>query len=462
MKGEGECAILKPTDPNYSSPINGAYKASKISNEKDRQFVPSPMGNKADKVYNDDADNTWHVTFVKAAALGDVKMVEAMLERDNPVDMNCQYHSIFGDKTALYKPTDQGNVAMVQVLLQAGANVNIPCFHQKWTALHAACSHCLSIELVEELLKAGADVNMKASVNTKEGYTEITPLLCVVLYFRNGTVFDKNWLQIAHLLLEAKCNVNCEAYMYVTAMSLACAYDLDELIPLLMEYGAIIPPGAYFRCQFNKRTDTIFFLLEHGLDINAKDLGGKSALYYVAAHQRLDLVWLLLDHNADVSIWDQTNKYTPLMAAINQMYFHISWFAEHQILLVCLLLQCMALTNKNLIYHQDYAGYTALHLAAREGSRLIVQEILNWKLNLFLQSHISKESALHYTIGFHNSDSKQLETLKCLFKHINGFTSADYDDSQNRDRHSMIQQAMGCSIYQSFMKHLSSVVLMRI
>jgi len=199
-------------------------------------------------------------------------------------------------KNALYQVSEQGNVTMVQTLLRLGANVHIQCenYSQRGeAALHAACYHCRSIEVVEELLNAGANVN----VASKQGKT---PLLRLAEYQEEGPTMDKLRLQIARLLLEAKSDVNCKDRWGDTVMSIAIDHELHELVQLLMEYGAIIPPDALFGCKRHKKPDTMAVLLKYGLNVDATDGEGKTVLHHVAADGNEALVNVMLQAGANV------------------------------------------------------------------------------------------------------------------------------------------------------------------
>jgi len=413
-------------------------------------------------------ENVYHALFVKAAANGDLEKVEAMLQGDNPVDVDCKYNRT----TALYVASGRGNVAVVQALLRAGASVNLKCCLEysvcrgrirvdETTSLHAACSKCLNVELVEELLKAGADVDM---TNTHGK----TPLLYLLYSAEKYSPVDERLRQIVRLLLEAKCDVNQKTEQGVTAMYLACDRDLDELVPLLVEYGAIIPPDVLFWCKPAARLDKIVFLLEHGIDVNITDSKGHTALYRAAANGQLDLVRLLLDHHADVSILNRTLKCTALMTAvlktgrsydhdlINQ---HNMGTVEDRNLVVQLLLE--RITDKLLIDHQGLEGYTALHCAAAVGSIPTIQAILNWGPNLTLRN-CEGGTALHSTFSWNESQSTQLEKLKCFFEHTNGYSNADYSTLQDKYGHTALQLVVSYSRHHSLIEYLSSVVDVRV
>jgi len=198
------------------------------------------------------------IAFFTAVVRGDLKMVEAMLQGKDPDYVNCRYPAANGDymKTALHEASEQGHVAMVRALLRAGADVNTECVGwNKSTPLTVACYHCRSIEVVEELLKAGANVNHI------DRYGQ-TPLLYLAHHDKGP--MDECRLLIARRLLEAKCNVNYTTRRGESAISLAVDHQLHDLVLLLVEYGAIIPSNALYDCTRHKKVDTMAFLLEHG------------------------------------------------------------------------------------------------------------------------------------------------------------------------------------------------------
>jgi len=207
------------------------------------------------------------------------------------------------------------------------------------TALHVTCYHSQNIEVVEELLKNRANINVNDAMGKM-------PLLCLASYHERPV--DKHRLQIACLLLEANCDVNHKTVTDETAFSLAVDHDLHELALLLVEYGATISSNALLHCKLHGKVDTMAFLLKHGSDINAQNYKGYTTLHFAAAGGKVDQVQLLLNQNADVSIVDRRTKCTALMAAIlkNVNFYHSGptdqgkvRVDENQLLIVHLLLE---------------------------------------------------------------------------------------------------------------------------
>jgi len=394
------------------------------------------------------------------------------------VDVDYRYGTMANGEpiTALYEASERGSLAKVKLLLQAGADVNAICLHCKWTALHAACYN-QHVPVVEELLKAGANPNM-TSANGE------TPLLCLGSCIPPRKKKQRAKLfEIARLLLEAKCDVNVRRHNGRNAMSLACLPDMEELAPLLVQYGATVPAHAFLQIE-NTSIDKVALLLEHGLNVNVQsEKDGFTALHFAAARKRVDLVQLLLDHNANVSIVGRKKKRSMLMAAILR---HVKYYLggemdpqlgklivdENQLLIVRLLLERIAATDKSLLDHQDSQGFTALHFAAQFRCQPLLQEILNWGPKLTLQSRRTKETALHSTLlgrvhhGHEHDDNAQydqLEKLKCLMEHTNGYSNADDRNLQDQDGRTVLQFAV--TYHRPFLpiiEYLSGVVDVRI
>ncbi|XP_051028232.1 ankyrin repeat domain-containing protein 31 [Acomys russatus] len=120
-------------------------------------------------------------------------------------------------ESRLHLASRRGNLSLVKVLIESGANVNLK-DNAGWTPLHEAASEGLS-DVIIELLKAGADVNC-------ENIDGILPL--------HGAVAG-NHLKAAEILLEHGANPNQKDEKQRTALEEA---DDDKMKELLKSYGA--------------------------------------------------------------------------------------------------------------------------------------------------------------------------------------------------------------------------------
>jgi len=107
--------------------------------------------------------------FGTAAGNGNLTTIQRMLTSENPVPVDCLSCILRNNElgfdymvTALVRACHGGHLAVVQELIRAGADVNWKNDNDPITfgiPLHAACDNGKSPEVVEALLAAGADVN---------------------------------------------------------------------------------------------------------------------------------------------------------------------------------------------------------------------------------------------------------------------------------------------------------------
>jgi len=121
-----------------------------------------------------------------------------------------------------------GSLAVVQELIKAGADVNMSCslWGKTSTPLEAACAgRCYLV--IKQLLQAGTNANLCDS------YGKL-PLL----HLLESSITPESKVPGAHLLLEAKCNVNIRVGD-TTALFHVCQFNyLDELFYLIVASGA--------------------------------------------------------------------------------------------------------------------------------------------------------------------------------------------------------------------------------
>ncbi len=142
-----------------------------------------------------------NTALMRAVNKGNLKMAQLLLEKGADVDLQQQEKIKFSFKndvdrnvledrlgrTALMSAVDKGNLEMVQLLLEKGANIDLQ-GRSGLTALMMAVSKG-HLEMAQLLLKKGANVDLQDMLNE-------TAL---------GKAIKKGYLEIAQLLLEKEC-----------------------------------------------------------------------------------------------------------------------------------------------------------------------------------------------------------------------------------------------------------------
>ena len=163
-----------------------------------------------------------------------------------------------------------------------------------------------SVEMFKLLLSFGADIN--ALNNRFE-----SPLLCAI---------DCKEEKIISLLLELDCAVNTEAPLGESPLSLAVIEDQHKLTEALLHFGADVNQKCgrdehtalhAAVCSFNNRLAQ--FLVQHGADVEAKDVLGETPLFKASATSN-ELVEFFLKCGSTANTKNKFGE-TPLTKAID-------------------------------------------------------------------------------------------------------------------------------------------------
>ena len=202
----------------------------------------------------------------------------------------------------------------IEELLKAGANVNTPSEVHKFTPLMWA-SQSGSVEAVEMLLRAGALLDVKDNRGrTALMWAQVTP----------GHPGYSN-PEVVRALINAGANVNVSDGDGVTALILAARADLTESIKLLLAKGAQVnakdrwgnsPLIAAFDSHYYSHSDkdhhpalsTIKMLLTSGADIHGGNSVGIPVLMLAARTNSLEALKLLLEAGAQSDATDQRGR----------------------------------------------------------------------------------------------------------------------------------------------------------
>ncbi|GAQ85926.1 ankyrin repeat protein [Klebsormidium nitens] len=233
------------------------------------------------------------------ASAGDVGAVRRRLEARENVD--AVSHEL-GGQTALHVASGQGRTATVDLLVRAGAQLEVR-DDGGLTPLHFAASNGQTAT-VALLIKLGAD---------KEARTDFyqTPLHVAAGHGRSATV---------DVLLRNGADVNSITNLGQTPLHLAAALGQTSTVSILLRHGADKEAqddggltALHGACE-NGRAATVDLLLRSGADKEARDKGGQTPLHIAAENGQTGTVELLLQHEADIE--SKTDyAHTPLHAA---------------------------------------------------------------------------------------------------------------------------------------------------
>ena len=183
-----------------------------------------------------------------------------------------------------------GDLAGVQALLDAGVDMNAK-DGNGWTALHYAADYGYE-EIAELLIAKGADVNAK------------NPNMLTPLYF----AAQNNRKEVAQLLIAGGADVNAKANDGRTLLDFASGVIAE----LLRAHGG--HSGSILNAARVGDLAGVQALLDAGVDMNAKDGNGWTALHYAADYGYEEIAELLIAKGADVNA-KNPNMLTPLYFA---------------------------------------------------------------------------------------------------------------------------------------------------
>ena len=334
-----------------------------------------------------------HIACTDAAELkpgrrdaGDTRSMEYMLSIIGTLlqqGVNVNAISDKGD-TALYRACKSQQLKIVQILLEAGADVNLT--SKRHYPVIAACE-AGKVELISLLVKAGADVKCSNSNNE------------TCLYAIAGSQRPADSVSIVNFiksLLEARLDVNAYCSQGETALFRASKAGHEHVVRLLLEAGAEtngfnsrLP--LYAACE-QGHTQIVDQLLHHGADPNASS-GPRIPAQVQASSRSLpiccavqkgytDIINLLLEHGADVNKQDQSGKsaliiFLELMSQRYQTPQHLKPVEEKDLNI----LRSMLLLGADVNTLSESSGRNALHIASSSGMCDVMMELIQHGAN---------------------------------------------------------------------------------
>jgi ankyrin repeat protein/Mg2+ and Co2+ transporter CorA len=267
-------------------------------------------------------DHLLRIGLMRAAERGNIDIAEYLLKNGAKPD-----GAPGGRVSPLFKAIEKNHVGIVQLLLKFGGNVDAQDKQGRTALMTAAWKNHFHIMI--ELLRCGADVNTKDNTGRNVLHNLAADKHCnwgrdvIAELLRRDIVIDGpdgqdegkrsplHWAastgkkELCEMLLKRqrapRANVNAVEIRQKTALHLAVAHGRDDIVDMLLVYGANVSAQSdgswqplHNACE-NGTVKIVRTLLTAGADINAKLLTGMTPLHIAAQKGHLDVVNCLLE-----------------------------------------------------------------------------------------------------------------------------------------------------------------------
>ncbi|KAL5084612.1 hypothetical protein Trisim1_011613 [Trichoderma cf. simile WF8] len=286
-------------------------------------------------------------------------------------------------ETAIAAACENGNQAISQALIDAGANIKLARYNGE-TPLHSA-AHGEHLNLVTLLLENGADssaVNKSSEAPLHyaalSGHAGIAKLLlqhganCLVQN-SEGVIplhqaVGRGNLDVAQLLISQDADQkNIRDTSSQTPLHTAAIRGQAESVQLLLDYGADVSLVDREGCtplitaSFFGFTEVVKILLSRGSNVNVTDSNGKTALAFATQSGHATTAELLLQNGADMTLLDNIAGWPVL--------FHAAYLGSMDIFRALL-------TQGADINFTSRNGYDVLLSAAEGGQTSVIKVLL--------------------------------------------------------------------------------------
>uniref|UniRef100_A0A3Q0SID9 Ankyrin repeat domain 28 n=1 Tax=Amphilophus citrinellus TaxID=61819 RepID=A0A3Q0SID9_AMPCI len=260
-------------------------------------------------------------------------------------------------RTALHRGAVTGHEECVEALLQHSANFLVrDCKGRTPIHLAAACGH---IGVLGGLLHAAQSVETLPVLTDNQGYTP----LHWACYNGHDTCVE--------VLLEQEVFHKAEGNSF-SPLHCAVIHDnegaaemlIDTLGPAIVNAKDSKNRTPLHAAAFTDHVECLQLLLSHNAQVNSVDAAGKTPLMMAAENGQTNAVEVLVSSaKADLTLQD----------AAKNTALHLACSKGHE---TSALLILEKITDRNLINATNAALQTPLHVAARNGLTVVVQELL--------------------------------------------------------------------------------------
>ncbi len=198
-------------------------------------------------------------------------------------------------RTPLILAAGLGHLRSLEALIAAGADVNASDV-SGYTALMIAASKYTGLDMVNALIRAGANVNIASVRDRFENKLGWSPLIFAV---RNGSLY------VVNALIQAGADVNAEDSYHLTVLDHAIWERDDEKVSALIKAGVNVnavdgtDQTPLMKAAWQPHQGIVNALIKAGVDVNAVDNVGQTALYASAMHGDLNSVKALIEAGAN-------------------------------------------------------------------------------------------------------------------------------------------------------------------
>uniref|UniRef100_A0A8C1K5J4 Kinase D-interacting substrate 220a n=1 Tax=Cyprinus carpio TaxID=7962 RepID=A0A8C1K5J4_CYPCA len=260
-----------------------------------------------------------------------------------------------------------------------------------------------SLEIVQELIRRGANVNLDDIVSSSSKHTQLSDTTLDILGGWSALMWAayKGRLEVAHLLLEKGANPNITGQYSVYPIIWAAGRGHAEIVQLLLQHGAKVNCSDKYGttpliwAARKGHYDCVMHLLENGANVDQEGANSMTALIVAVRGGFTEVVKELLKRNPNMNMTDKDGN-TALMIAAIEGYTEI----------VQDLLDAGTYVNI-----PDRSGDTVLIGAVRGGHVEIVRALLNKYADIDVKGQDSK-TALYWAVEKSNATMVR-DILQC-------------------------------------------------
>jgi ankyrin repeat protein len=319
--------------------------------------------------------------------------------------------------TALHFATAAGSGAVIQLLLEAGADVETT-DDDGLTSLHLAVLGGHS-KVVQQLLDKNANINAEKKLHQaiyRQPQTLLGRLLLPLVEAGMGALHmaaSNGDPKLVRDLLRSGADINAATISGRMATHVAAQRGSHEAIRLLLQHGASISGEgmegwtALHEAASCGRITVVEVLVNEGFEINKNDVFGSTALHEAARNEQHSVVQYLLENGADINQMDSYGRSAMHMAVSNRNTLVARLLVRHG----------------GVVALEDGRGWTPLHEAINNRNYEMVQFLLEKGANVNAKSE-SGYTALHVA-----ARTAQLALAQLLLE--NGAEAAEKDNDGN-------------------------------